>query len=132
MDLQLRALESPDNFKNLITKITAKYKIDPNTEQNIINIKSYLRTLNGKLLLDVYKTAPAVNDIIINRFGEYINEKSSIPDGLEATRNYLLNTTSIINENTAAVIIPREVVNIDTIEDLHYANYLFTKINKVV
>ena len=91
MDLQLRALESPDNFKNLIGKITSKYNIDPNNEQNIINIKSYLRTLNGKLLLNVYKTAPAVNDIIISRFGEYINEKSSIPDGLEATRNYLLN-----------------------------------------
>lgn len=48
------------------------------------------------------------------------------------TRNFLLNTTSIINDTTAAVIIPREVINIDTIEDLDYANYLFTKINKVV
>jgi CMP-N-acetylneuraminic acid synthetase len=46
------------------------------------------------------------------------------------TRNYLLNTASIINHNTAAVVIPREVVNIDTFEDLNYANYLYVSVPK--
>jgi CMP-N,N'-diacetyllegionaminic acid synthase len=39
-------------------------------------------------------------------------------------REYLLNTSSIIDTNTAGVVISREVVNIDTIDDLNYANYL--------
>lgn len=47
------------------------------------------------------------------------------------TRDYLLETDSIIGDNTAAVIIEKEVINIDTYEDLDFANYLFNKINSI-
>jgi CMP-N,N'-diacetyllegionaminic acid synthase len=153
LDMWKHALIESENFYNISFDYTIL--IEPTSPMRCMN--DIELTIN-KLLYENYQSAATVSltpahftphkTLIINykntidfylQNGKDFTIRQNIPNYYHrngicyaCTRNYLLNTTSIITDNTAAVIISREVVNIDTIEDLDYANYLFTKIKKVV
>ncbi len=86
----LKELDSKTNLLKLINSICNKYTIDPSVEQNIINIKYFLKPLDSRLLLKQYKTVDAVNNYIIDQYGKYINSNNSVSNDLQNLKNYLV------------------------------------------
>ncbi len=85
-----RVLESKLNFKKIVTAICVKYKLDPDIEQTIIDIKSFLKPLDSKLLISRYNSVDEINDFIINAYAEYLKPVQSLPQSLQSTKDYLM------------------------------------------
>ena len=85
-----RVLESKTNFKKIVNGICSTYKLNPDIEQTIIDIKSFLKPIDSKLLLKKYNSIDEINDFIINAYGEYNKPSPTLPQSLEYTRDYLL------------------------------------------
>lgn len=92
----IEELESPDNMIKLIVGICDKYKLDYHLERNIINIKAFLGPLNGRALLNQYKTVDATNDRIIEIYGEKIKaSRRSIPEEMDTIHDTLVKLINI-------------------------------------
>ncbi|MHA8097390.1 acylneuraminate cytidylyltransferase family protein [Aquirufa antheringensis] len=150
LDMWKHALLESEKYYGLLFDITIL--IEPTSPFR--NEEDLKRTIN-KLLIDGYKSAATVSvtpahytphkTLVINpndqiefylSNGNQFSLRQNIPkyyhrNGIcyACTREYLLETDSIISSDTVAVVIDREVINIDTYDDLEYANYLFRKSN---
>jgi hypothetical protein len=97
----MNQLESGDNMIALIVGICKQYQMDPNLERNIINIKAFLGPLNGRILLEKYKTLEATNQAIIDLYGERIKNRTwSIPDSNDAIHKKLVDIISIPGDDS--------------------------------
>ncbi len=90
MDLKTR-LESKSNFVNLIHLICTAYKLDPALKINIINVKSFLESLDSESFISKYESLTDANAAIVKLYETTISSnRSSLPDDIDATRNYLI------------------------------------------
>ncbi len=92
MNIDLKsALESKSNLLLLIKQICQTYRLDPNLNTNIINIKSFLAPLQSSIILKKANTIDQANSYIVKLYGETINaNRSSIPDDLNKTKQYMV------------------------------------------
>lgn len=90
MDLK-RELESKQNLIKLIGLVCQEYKLDPNLKSNVINVKAFLAPLRVEAFTSKYKTIDEINAAIVKLYGATIKaNRTSLPDDINSTRNYLL------------------------------------------
>lgn len=84
-------LEDKSNLILVIGLICDKYGLDPQLKTNIINIKSFLGPLNVESIISNVKTLEEANTLIVKLYGDNIqNNRSSIPDNIDKTKDYLI------------------------------------------
>lgn len=84
-------LEQKSNFINLIGLICDAYQLESTQSSNITNIKAFLGPLRVDVIASKVETLDEANALIVKLYGDTIKaNRPSIPDDLDATKNYLL------------------------------------------
>ncbi len=87
----LRALESKENYKRLVSQICSRYGIDPDSEQSVINISGYLRPIDSRALASRFATIEQANEFIVTQYGETMKANTfSKADDLNRMHDYMI------------------------------------------
>lgn len=111
----IRALESKQNFIDLIGLICNQYKLDPSLKVNIVNVKAFLEPLRGEHIVAKANTLDEANAAIVKLYGQTMKaNRSSLPDDIDKTRSYLLKViktpgNEAVNKSAAYNGAPKEV-----------------------
>ncbi len=87
----LRALESKDNYKKLISQICTRYGISQDSEVGVGNITGYLKPLNTAAIAERFSTIDQANEFIVNQYGERRKRNTySKADDLNKMKEYMI------------------------------------------